>query len=140
MSHAPCTFGSPRSALTPLPGLPTLPSKSCRMVNARIPCTPVVCWVIPSAYRMAPGRLDRKSTRLNSSHGYISYAVFCLKKKKNPPSSPVPLTHGPVAGLSMTIHHLTPIRSCVQMSCNVRNKHAARGHHYCTDYWTRLPP
>src|SRR2546422_5611270 len=28
----------------------------------------------------APG--DRKSTRLNSSHGYISYAVFCLKKKK----------------------------------------------------------
>src|SRR5205809_6827819 len=28
------------------------------------------------------GTLDRKSTRLNSSHGYISYAVFCLKKKK----------------------------------------------------------
>src|SRR2546422_7711557 len=27
-------------------------------------------------------RGDRKSTRLNSSHGYISYAVFCLKKKK----------------------------------------------------------
>src|SRR2546422_4082133 len=29
-----------------------------------------------------PARRDRKSTRLNSSHGYISYAVFCLKKKK----------------------------------------------------------
>src|SRR2546422_8388505 len=29
--------------------------------------------------------LDRKSTRLNSSHGYISYAVFCLKKKKQSP-------------------------------------------------------
>src|SRR5205809_2101720 len=28
-------------------------------------------------------RRDRKSTRLNSSHGYISYAVFCLKKKKD---------------------------------------------------------
>src|SRR2546422_4184629 len=28
------------------------------------------------------GTGDRKSTRLNSSHGYISYAVFCLKKKK----------------------------------------------------------
>src|SRR5687768_17941187 len=28
------------------------------------------------------GDEDRKSTRLNSSHGYISYAVFCLKKKK----------------------------------------------------------
>src|SRR2546422_5235380 len=27
---------------------------------------------------------DRKSTRLNSSHGYISYAVFCLKKKNSP--------------------------------------------------------
>src|SRR2546430_6242874 len=32
------------------------------------------------------GRQDRKSTRLNSSHSQISYAVFCLKKKKN--SSP----------------------------------------------------
>src|SRR2546422_7765711 len=29
------------------------------------------------------GSEDRKSTRLNSSHGYISYAVFCLKKKKS---------------------------------------------------------
>src|SRR2546422_7053239 len=32
--------------------------------------------------RAARGSGDRKSTRLNSSHGYISYAVFCLKKKK----------------------------------------------------------
>src|SRR5258708_29727465 len=33
--------------------------------------------------------LDRKSTRLNSSHQIISYAVFCLKKKKNsPPTHP----------------------------------------------------
>src|ERR1041385_4400237 len=31
-------------------------------------------------FRCSPS--DRKSTRLNSSHGYISYAVFCLKKKK----------------------------------------------------------
>src|SRR3989449_8612082 len=34
------------------------------------------------ALSMTPTREDRKSTRLNSSHGYISYAVFCLKKKK----------------------------------------------------------
>src|SRR2546429_4381186 len=34
------------------------------------------------AHRIA-ARRDRKSTRLNSSHGYISYAVFCLKKKKH---------------------------------------------------------
>src|SRR3989449_6419032 len=33
--------------------------------------------------------LDRKSTRLNSSHGYISYAVFCLKKKKERRSNAV---------------------------------------------------
>src|SRR2546422_1345129 len=47
----------------------------------------------PSSVRKLVGALDlwaerlveedRKSTRLNSSHGYISYAVFCLKKKKN---------------------------------------------------------
>src|SRR2546429_6637639 len=43
---------------------------------------------------------DRKSTRLNSSHGYISYAVFCLKKKKRADFytlayflSPPPRTH-----------------------------------------------
>src|SRR5256884_7144275 len=39
------------------------------------------------AHPAAGGRVvsprDRKSTRLNSSHGYISYAVFCLKKKKS---------------------------------------------------------
>src|SRR5438270_9308196 len=42
--------------------------------------------IFPSAYlakrRYASGRRDRKSTRLNSSHSQISYAVFCLKKKK----------------------------------------------------------
>src|SRR2546422_1323795 len=32
---------------------------------------------------------DRKSTRLNSSHGYISYAVFCLKKKKKTASGSI---------------------------------------------------
>src|SRR2546422_3732503 len=41
---------------------------------------------------------DRKSTRLNSSHGYISYAVFCLKKKKRGPDGDIrelgrPLPH-----------------------------------------------
>src|SRR5687768_18245734 len=34
------------------------------------------------SYSHEGGAKDRKSTRLNSSHGYISYAVFCLKKKK----------------------------------------------------------
>src|SRR2546422_4422413 len=40
-------------------------------------------WRAGGAARWADSRLDRKSTRLNSSHGYISYAVFCLKKKKH---------------------------------------------------------
>src|SRR2546429_8766939 len=35
---------------------------------------------VPKTLRVV---VDRKSTRLNSSHGYISYAVFCLKKKNN---------------------------------------------------------
>src|SRR2546422_3319775 len=38
---------------------------------------------LPLALVVRTGKGDRKSTRLNSSHGYISYAVFCLKKKKN---------------------------------------------------------
>src|SRR5687768_18099352 len=38
--------------------------------------------VLRSSTEGASAPSDRKSTRLNSSHGYISYAVFCLKKKK----------------------------------------------------------
>src|SRR3712207_8716636 len=41
-----------------------------------------VIWILP----FYPSPLDRKSTRLNSSHANISYAVFCLKKKKTPSS------------------------------------------------------
>src|SRR2546427_9360346 len=37
----------------------------------------------PVPVEVREGDLDRKSTRLNSSHSQISYAVFCLKKKKN---------------------------------------------------------
>src|SRR2546429_3608218 len=44
----------------------------------RHPCGPVQ----EGKDRRRRVRRDRKSTRLNSSHGYISYAVFCLKKKK----------------------------------------------------------
>src|SRR3712207_8818406 len=39
-------------------------------------------WRGPDRCGDKPGQLDRKSTRLNSSHANISYAVFCLKKKK----------------------------------------------------------
>src|SRR2546422_8499718 len=37
---------------------------------------------LQASEKLAQAAQDRKSTRLNSSHGYISYAVFCLKKKK----------------------------------------------------------
>src|SRR2546422_2181022 len=47
--------------------------RSCRRPEPERPVH-----VHPGARRLR----DRKSTRLNSSHGYISYAVFCLKKKK----------------------------------------------------------
>src|SRR3712207_8524878 len=43
---------------------------------------PLVCLLSPAAVRLRlGGHADRKSTRLNSSHANISYAVFCLKKK-----------------------------------------------------------
>src|SRR2546427_2333837 len=46
---------------------------------------PILWWdvVPPETQLVLIGREDRKSTRLNSSHSQISYAVFCLKKKKN---------------------------------------------------------
>src|SRR5687768_17995892 len=48
----------------------------------------------PEAIFELSSKQDRKSTRLNSSHGYISYAVFCLKKKKKksiPRTNPTPI-------------------------------------------------
>src|SRR3712207_8172304 len=40
----------------------------------------------PELPRLVHDQVDRKSTRLNSSHANISYAVFCLKKKKHSPT------------------------------------------------------
>src|SRR2546430_8800212 len=60
------------------------------LARSRTPST--TRWLPPDPLIAAPARLrppagqpsgDRKSTRLNSSHSQISYAVFCLKKKKN---------------------------------------------------------
>src|SRR5256885_11035224 len=69
------------------------------------------------AHRVAPqrrfaadpgGKLDRKSTRLNSSHLVISYAVFCLKKKNN---NTTPTTqHRLISSFCPTLHcPLTPV-------------------------------
>src|SRR2546422_5502540 len=56
---------------------------SCASLSSRAPITigtdsQPTTWINSSS---KAGVQDRKSTRLNSSHGYISYAVFCLKKK-----------------------------------------------------------
>src|SRR5256884_4923783 len=56
--------------------------------------------------QVAP-RQDRKSTRLNSSHGYISYAVFCLKKKKKKKE------HKLSRKIYSTTHNATSYRSSV---------------------------
>src|SRR2546422_2641613 len=72
----------PRSTLFPYTTLFRSPSRkrpAARGTNSAAPGT--------RASERSINR-DRKSTRLNSSHGYISYAVFCLKKKKKVRLSP----------------------------------------------------
>src|SRR2546422_1107376 len=64
----------PRSTLFPYT---TLFRSNDGLGEAERPLTPVI--IGPTGVGKTA---DRKSTRLNSSHGYISYAVFCLKKKK----------------------------------------------------------
>src|SRR2546422_5854862 len=59
-------------------------------------------------YRMIADRpdvdaIDRKSTRLNSSHGYISYAVFCLKKKKEKTRAIAAQSNGQSSATQQTI-------------------------------------
>src|SRR5438874_4926395 len=60
-----------RSVLFPAPLAPITQTSSPRVMLKEIPSRPI-----------SPLPKDRKSTRLNSSHVEISYAVFCLKKKK----------------------------------------------------------
>src|SRR2546430_13057177 len=70
----PTLFRSPLQQISRTPSHITQPAPQI-VVAARSPgCT--------ANARASPAQLDRKSTRLNSSHSQISYAVFCLKKKK----------------------------------------------------------
>src|SRR5258708_20971627 len=57
-----------------------------------------------AAHRGTLGLGDRKSTRLNSSHQIISYAVFCLKKKNNTPGPHLP-THTSPRTYDHTVNH-----------------------------------
>src|SRR2546429_5242963 len=66
---------------------------------------------IPTMFKRAPERLtdrDRKSTRLNSSHGYTSYAVFCLTKKKL--TELIDSAHRPLALFNCTRSFIRPSR------------------------------
>src|SRR3712207_8294375 len=68
------------SAYAPPVSSPTaLKVISSSATQSVLPSSAATCNVRPL---VAPGSEDRKSTRLNSSHANISYAVFCLKKKK----------------------------------------------------------
>src|SRR5688572_31090442 len=64
---------------------PTLPAPDKALIPT-VKVAKAVGWAAGATPVSAPGTrvtlLDRKSTRLNSSHSQISYAVFCLKKKK----------------------------------------------------------
>src|SRR2546429_6739052 len=76
----------PRSTLFPYTTLFRSRENDPRVQDAySLRCTPQVLGAVGEglglAERLVTTELDRKSTRLNSSHGYISYAVFCLKKK-----------------------------------------------------------
>ena len=57
--------------------------RAFKLVGAGLPCSSFSVAVTPPVRTLSyPRGIDRKSTRLNSSHALISYAVFCLKKKK----------------------------------------------------------
>src|SRR5438034_5144820 len=59
-----------------------LPIWAIQVLGVEADKRPVAVWVRWPGGRETQVPLDRKSTRLNSSHTVISYAVFCLKKKK----------------------------------------------------------
>src|SRR2546430_4534408 len=75
----------PSEVFSVWPTLPPMVSARCGCsVRERMSRSLLLIWpagVTASVYE-APASRDRKSTRLNSSHSQISYAVFCLKKKK----------------------------------------------------------
>src|SRR2546430_9809004 len=73
----------PRSTLFPYTTLFRSPrQRSSRFMTARATISPRTAAAPTSSQSRRRQPTDRKSTRLNSSHSQISYAVFCLKKKK----------------------------------------------------------
>src|SRR5687768_18345607 len=95
----------PRSTLFPYTTL-------FRSSDVFAPCRARRKLMPPAGCPMARSFPDRKSTRLNSSHGYISYAVFCLKKKtqprevREPPAAYEVVDDVSVAGVEAAQEHL----------------------------------
>src|ERR1035437_10767230 len=83
----------PRSTLFPYTTL--FRSKTCRNLGSS--------WM--PRHSFAGTMEDRKSTRLNSSHANISYAVFCLKKKNTPNTPRDHTTPQPDAARACRLHH-----------------------------------
>src|SRR2546429_3626102 len=100
LSSKTTTRSSCRSRALVLPGAPSVPEPSfelgseCTTIcRTHLVIAPIRTLLLTRLIALLPQfQRDRKSTRLNSSHGYISYAVFCLKKKI--PSALQALTRG----------------------------------------------
>src|SRR2546430_5637918 len=69
---------------------------------------------------------DRKSTRLNSSHSQISYAVFCLKKKKKQHTSAILRSH----------RHLCVTHITLDQNCNIDDQHSCGDYAHCSRQYT----
>src|SRR2546427_1498564 len=88
----------------------------------------------PSPARLVRRDRDRKSTRLNSSHSQISYAVFCLKKKKN---NHMNLTKHENKRMMQHMHHIHPDRDKNIQSIN-QDSSMATIHHTTQHYTAHL--
>src|SRR5438270_9928993 len=90
---------APRSTLFPYTTL--FRSSAADVCSGACTC----CWSIAGGGRYNSPAKDRKSTRLNSSHSQISYAVFCLKKKKIHKDTEPTTFFQACTNLSHTGHH-----------------------------------
>src|SRR2546427_9479162 len=88
----------PRSTLFPYTTL--FRSHVCRLIPIHLQDLPDPQGGLPGAQPRESGHRDRKSTRLNSSHSQISYAVFCLKKKKKQSTTPSHCSAGTSGSIS----------------------------------------
>src|SRR2546422_4034853 len=94
----------PRSTLFPYTTLFRSPTGNGLLPDEPPNCSTEYFRILPVSLSRNP-KGDRKSTRLNSSHGYISYAVFCLKKKNKKKDS---LRNRQITALDRCIASLAP--------------------------------